>query len=190
MYRSITTFSLVLLAAFAPASPGAGESADSMTIVIGGGSHAGTYKLPAANIMCMLSNSGSSFSAAYKDMEARKPNMISGAGINVDHVDGSGPKTGEINITFGDPEEKGDFTLEARVPDKGKHGFTYSKSGKAVTVSFDGRTNDGVELHVKAHCDDPMAFRAPFDSRDTGGGATSLRPPIVLHRAAYATSYD
>lgn len=34
MYRSISTFSLVLLAAFAPASPGAGESADSMTIVI------------------------------------------------------------------------------------------------------------------------------------------------------------
>jgi hypothetical protein len=158
MHRSILACSLVLLGAFASPSPDARSEADSMTIVIGGGSHAGTYKLPAANVVCMLTQSGMHFSAAYKDMEARKPNMISGAGINVDHVDGSGPKTGEINVTFGDPDEMGGFTLEARVPDKGKHGFTYSKSGKAVAVSFDGRTNDGVELHVKAHCDDPMAF--------------------------------
>lgn len=158
MHRSVLTASLVLLAGFAPSPPGARPAADSMKIVIGSGSHAGTYDLASANMMCMLSNSGSSFSAAYKDMQARKPNVISGAGINVDHVDGSAPKTGEINVTFGDPDEKGGFTLEARVPDKGKHGFTYSKSGKAVTVSFDGKTKDGVKLSVKAHCDDPMAF--------------------------------
>jgi hypothetical protein len=129
-----------------------------MKIVIGGGSHAGTYDLAAANMICMMSNSGSSFSAAYKDTGARKPNVISGAGINVDNVDGAKARTGEINITFGDPDEKGGFTLEARVPDKDKHGFAYSKSGKEVTVSFDGKTKDGVKLSVKAHCDDPMAF--------------------------------
>lgn len=158
MHRSVLTFSLTLLAAVAPASSGAGESADSMTIVIGGGSHVGTYELASTNMICMMTQSGSHFSAAYKDTEAREPNVISGAGINVDNVDGAGLKTGEINVTFGDPEEKGGFTLEARVPDKGKHGFAYSKSGKAVAVSFDGQTNDGVELQVKAHCDDPMAF--------------------------------
>jgi hypothetical protein len=157
MHRSILACFLVLLGAFASPSPDARSEADTMKVVIGSGSHAGTYKLRAANMICMMSQSGS-FSAAYKDVEARKPNAISGAGINVDNPNSAGPKTGEINITFGDPEEKGGFTLEARVPDKKKHRFAYTKSGKAVTVSFDGQTNDGVELHVEAHCDDPMAF--------------------------------
>jgi hypothetical protein len=158
MHRSVLTCSLVLLAAFAPSLPDAQRAADSMKLVIGSGPHAGTYDLPAANITCMRIESAKQFSAVYKDPTATAANAVSVVGINVDRPGGTGPKSGEINITFGDPENKGPFTFDVNVPDKGKHHFSLSTSGKAVTVTFDGQTRDGVKLHVQAHCDDPMVL--------------------------------
>src|SRR4051812_27852286 len=82
------------------------HAADSLEIVITSGPHAGTYKLPPANMICMNVKARKQFSAAYKDPKAKDAKTISGVGVNVFNPDDAGPKRGQINIRFGDPEDK------------------------------------------------------------------------------------
>ncbi len=155
---ALTIGTAMILTAFAPTRNTAPQVVDSMQVVIGSGEHAGTYDLAAANITCMKIESASRFSAVFKDVSVRSKKVIGEVGINVDAPGKAGPKGGEINITFGEPETEAGFTFDVNVPDAKKNSFSYSESGKSVTVGFDGSTRDGVKVRVKAHCDDPMAF--------------------------------
>jgi hypothetical protein len=149
--------SLVALSAFTP-PPARTAVADSFTITIGGGPHAGHYTLNAANMLCMRSHKPDQFSAAYKDPAAHDPKMVSGAGINVFKPDDPGPKQGQVNLSFGDPEDKRPQLVNLFIPTDSKGPLTLTKDGAAVTVTFKGRTKSGIELSMSATCTDVMEF--------------------------------
>jgi hypothetical protein len=151
------TASLVALSAFA-APPAGAPNADAFTITIGGGPHAGHYTLNGANMLCLRSHQRDQFSAAYKDPSAHDPRMVSGAGINVFKPDDPGPKQGQVNLSFGDPEDKRPPLFNLFIPRESKGPLTLSKAGSAVTVTFKGRTKDGIELSMTATCTDVMEF--------------------------------
>jgi hypothetical protein len=155
MRRRIRQFILVAgastLGAAAPGNVHA-QGVNALEIVIGNGPQAGTYKLPATNTICLRTTQPNQFSAAYKDLKARDPRTPSGAGINVFNPDEAGPKQGEINIRFGDPDKKRPPLYQVSIPRESKGPLTLTKNGKVVDLTFQGQTKEGIMLHVTAKC--------------------------------------
>ena len=133
-------------------------AANSMDIVIANGPQAGTYKLPAANMICMNVKARKLFSAAYKDSTAQDATVISGTGVNVFNPDEAGPKRGEITIRFGDPDEKRPAAYNISIARDSKNLLTMKKSGKVAEVAFDGQTKTGAKLRVLATCTEIEEF--------------------------------
>src|SRR5215217_1935112 len=77
-----------------------------LEIVIGNGPHAGAYKPPASEVICMHVKKEKRYTAAWKDFNAHDAKAIAEAGINVSNPDDSGAKRGEVRIAFGDPDKK------------------------------------------------------------------------------------
>ena len=155
MRRLIRQFLLVAgagtLGAAAPGNVHA-QVVNALEIVIGSGPQAGTYKLPATNTICLHTKQPNQFSAAYKDLNARDPKTPSGVGINVFNPDEAGPKQGEVNIRFGDPDRKRLPLYEVSIPRDSKGPLTLTKNGKVVDLTFQGQTKDGITLRVTAKC--------------------------------------
>ena len=135
------------------------EAKDSMELVIGSGPHAGTHKLDKGILICMQQKSSGQLSAVFKDLNATDAKQISGVGFNVFNPDDPGAKKGGIRVVFGDPynKKKGPI-LEVTVPGDSKGPINMSKSGKSVTLSFDGKTRDGTKLQIKAVCDEVGSY--------------------------------
>jgi hypothetical protein len=143
--------------AVVPVAPLA-QAANTMEIIIDNGPHAGTYKLPAANTICIHAKERKQFSAAYKDITALDPKVLSGAGINVFNPDDAGPRHGQINIRFGDPEDKRPALYEAFVPRDSKGSLTLTRKDLVVDLVFEGETKNGVKLRAMAKCGDIDEF--------------------------------
>ncbi len=133
------------------------QAVNTLEIIIGNGPHAGTYKLPAANTICIHAKQRKQFSAAYKDVNARDPKTLSGAGINVFNPDDAGPKQGQINIRFGDPDDKRPAPYEVSIP-RNKGSLTLTRKGKFADLAFEGQTKNGIKLRVTAKCGDVDEF--------------------------------
>ena len=145
--------SFVVTAFCAVATPRArAQAGDSFEIVIGGGPHAGTYKLPGDNTICMHMKAQKRFSGAYRDADAKDPKTVNSAGINVFNPDDPGPKQGHVNIRFGDPGDTRGAAYELSIPRDSKGPLTLARSGKAATLTFQGQTADGVKLQFTAKC--------------------------------------
>ena len=129
----------------------AAQASNSLELVIADGPHAGTYHLPAANIACMNVKARKQFSAAYKDTNAKDAKIVSGVGINVFHSDDAGARRGEINIRFGDPDEKRPAAYETAISHDSK-GLLFERKGRAVELRFDGAAQNGTPVRVLAHC--------------------------------------
>ena len=155
-HRSALGLCCTMLMALA-AGRTAAQAANSLEFVIADGPHAGTYQLPAANIACMNVKARKQFSAAYKDINAKDAKTVSGVGINVFNSDDAGARRGEINIRFGDPEEKRSATYETPVSRDGK-GFTFTRKGAVIEVGFEGRAQSGTKLRMTARCTDIDEF--------------------------------
>jgi hypothetical protein len=161
MRRAIRQFVLVAGAsALGAAAPGNAhaQAVNALEIVIGSGPQAGTYKLPATNMICLRTKQPNQFSAAYKDFNARDPKTPSGVGFNVFNPDEAGPKQGEINIRFGDPDRKRPVLYEVSISGDSKGKLTLTKNGKVVDLTFQGQTKDGVTLRVTAKCGQIMEY--------------------------------
>ena len=133
------------------------QAANSFELIIADGPHAGSYSLPAANIACMNVKARKQFSAAYKDTNAKDAKIVSGIGINVFSSDDLSSRRGEINVRFGDPEEKRPATYETPVSRDSK-GFTFTRKGAVIEVGFEGRAQSGTKLRLTAHCTDIDEF--------------------------------
>jgi hypothetical protein len=147
MRRVIRQFVLVAGAsALGAAAPGNAhaQAVNALEIVIGSGPQAGTYKLPATNMICLRTKQPNQFSAAYKDLKAHDPKTSSGIGINVFNPDEAGPKQGQINIRFGDPDTKRPALYEVSIPRDSKGPLTMTKNGKVVDLAFQGQTKNGI----------------------------------------------
>ena len=153
-------FLLVAGAIVLGAAPGnvRAQVVNSLEIIIGSGPQAGTYKLPATNTICLHTKQPNQFSAAYKDLKASAPKTPSGVGINVFNPDEAGPKQGEVNIRFGDPDSKRPALYQVFIPRDSKGPLTLTKNGKVVDLTFQGQTKDGIALHVTARCGQILDF--------------------------------
>jgi hypothetical protein len=145
---------LLIVAVFWMAAPWhvSGQAGTSFEIVIGSGPHAGTYKLPESNTICMHMKAQQRFSAAYKDVEAIDPKTVSGAGINIFNPDDPGPKRGQLNIRFGDPKDQRPAPYEVSIPSESKGPLTLTRAGKTATATFQGQTKSGINVQVSAKC--------------------------------------
>jgi hypothetical protein len=127
------------------------QAADSMEVVVGNGPHAGTYKLASDNMTCLLVGKDQHFSAAYRDIDARDAKSVNSAGINVFKSNVANPTDGQVNITFGDGAAK--TAYRASGPNGGGT-LTFAKKGRAVDLTFQGTTKEGIRLRFTAHCAD------------------------------------
>ena len=140
-----------------PSRTGA-QAGTSMEIVIGNGPHAGTYKLSAGKTTCLYVKTDKQFSAAYKDVGANDPKRVSGVGINVFNPDDPGPKQGQVNIRFGDPDGKRPAPYVVVIPRDSKGPLGLTRSGQAATLTFQGQTKSGIDLQVTAMCAQVVEF--------------------------------
>lgn len=134
------------------------HAANNFEIIIGNGPHAGTYKLAEANTTCLSVKARKQVSAAYKDTKVQDAKTISGAGINVFNPDDAGPKRGEINVRFGDPDDKRPAAYEILISRDSKDPLTMTKHGTAVELAFNGQTKNGIKLRATATCTDIDEF--------------------------------
>jgi hypothetical protein len=155
----MTTFLRLFLAAAAASALGVTALAQTpasrdnvMEFVIGNGPHAGTYKLPTANIMCMHFKQRKEVAVAYKDFDATDLQKIGEGGIKISDPDPSGPQRGEVLVAFGARADKRAARYSVSIPGDGAGPFTLARSGKTADLAFQGKTKDGISLRVTARC--------------------------------------
>lgn len=146
------------IAMFVAVAPGHAQTGAPFEIVVTGGSHAGTYRLPEENMICMYTKSRKQFSAAYKDTDAKDAKKVSGAGINVFDADGAGPYKGEINVRFGDPGSDRPAAFSFFVPRDAPGPITYTRKGTSADAAFSSKAKDGSSIKMTAHCSSIMEF--------------------------------
>jgi hypothetical protein len=124
-----------------------------MQIVIAGGSHAGTYSLPAENVICMYTKSRRQFSVAFKDPTAVGAKAVSGAGVNVFDPETPSSTRSQINIRFGDPKDERPAAYELWVPRDSPGPVKLVRQRGTAELAFEGRAKDGATLRITATCD-------------------------------------
>ena len=121
---------------------------NTLEIVVGNGPHAGTYKPPAASVICLHAKKQKRYTAAWKDFDAHDEKGIAEAGINVSNPFDAGTKHGEVRIAFGDPDKQLTVYGIARAS------LTWIKKGKGAEITLEGKTKEGILLRVVAKCSD------------------------------------
>jgi len=119
-----------------------------LEIVVGNGPHAGTYKPPAENIICMHHKKERRYFATWKDFDAHDAKAIAEAGINMLNPHDPGAKHGEVRIAFGDPGKKPTVFSVGQAP------LAMTMKGDGDEITFQGKTKDGIQLQVTAKCSD------------------------------------
>ncbi len=133
---------------------GPAPSDNVLEIVIGSGPHAGTYKVPTSAVMCAYFKEGKNLAAIYKDFDANDVKTISDAAINVLNPDEAAPKWGSVLVAFGGRDGKRGARYDVSVKGSGADSLTFSRKGKVADLAFQGRTKDGISLHLTARCMD------------------------------------
>lgn len=146
--RNVALLTIAIgLSAAAAAPPG-----NSIDVVIVGGAHAGSYKPPSAEIVCMEVTQ--QFAASYRDFGAHDPQKVSEAGLNILNPAEPGPKRGNVLVAFGDPDKKPVSQYAIAVPGDGGGALTFARTGKTAELSFTGKAKDGATVTVTARCTD------------------------------------
>lgn len=146
--RNVAVLMTVMgLSAAAAAPPG-----NSIEVVIVGGAHAGSFKPPSGEIICI--DMKEQFAASYRDFGAHDPQKVSEAGLNVTNPADPGAKRGNVLVTFGDPDRKPVSQYAISVPGDGIGALTFTRSGKVAELSFKGKAKDGATVTVTARCSD------------------------------------
>jgi hypothetical protein len=125
-----------------------------LEIVIGNGPHAGTYKLSTSEVMCMHFKQQQQVTAVFKDFDASDPKKIGEAGLNITNPDDAGPKRGSVLVAFGGRSDKSASRYSVSIPGDSAGPITLTRNGKEAALAFQGRTKDGIALHVTAKCVD------------------------------------
>ncbi len=123
-----------------------------LEVVIGNGPHAGTYKLPTSAVMCAHFKEGKNIAAIYKDFDASDVKTISDAAINVLNPDEAAPKWGRVLVAFGGSDGKRGARYDLSVSANSAGAITFSRKGNGADLAFEGRTKDGISLHLSAKC--------------------------------------
>jgi hypothetical protein len=125
---------------------------NTLEVVIGSGPRAGTYKLPTNAIICLDAKQANQYTAAYKDFGAGDPKKVSQAAINIENPAATGPRLGSVLITFGAEAKRPPVEYSVSISRDNAGGLTFTRSGKDADLAFQGRTKDGIVLHLTAKC--------------------------------------
>lgn len=117
-------------------------------VIVGNGPFTGTYNLPAAAVICFHSTKQHVYTAAWKDFSPPNAKSIAEVGIQVSNPDASGPKLGDVRISFGDSDKTPTVYEVSGKP------LSLSVSGKRGDIAFKGTTKDGVRISVTVTCTD------------------------------------
>ncbi|MGH7460292.1 MAG: hypothetical protein ACREMA_04600 [Longimicrobiales bacterium] len=147
---------VMLFIALAAAGPARAQSDDRMTIVIGKGPHAGTYKLDPGNMTCLHAKERKQFSAAYSDGDARDAKVIKEVGINVFKGDIPAEKNADVSVTFGDGKTRTEYAIS--IPSKSRQTVSMTRKGGTVELAFHGVTKAGIPLQMTAFCGNVFEF--------------------------------
>ena len=129
------------------ASPVCADS-NPFVVTVGNGPLAGTYNLPAAAVICFHSTKRHVYTAAWKDFSPQNAKSIAEVGIEVANPDASGPKVGDVRISFGDSSKTATVYEVSRQP------VSLTVAGKRGDIAFQGKTQDGVRISVRVSCTD------------------------------------
>jgi hypothetical protein len=140
------------------AAPTEAMAVTAMQIVITGGAHAGTYALPAQNVICMYTAKRRQFSVAYKDTSAVSAKAVSGAGVNVFDAETPASTRSQINISFGDPKDQKPAAYDLWVPRDTPGPVKLVRQRSTAELSFEGQAKDGARLRITATCDSVETF--------------------------------
>ena len=116
--------------------------------VVVNGPHAGTYKPPAMEVVCMHAKKQKMHTAAWRnlDFNVHDAKAVGEAGINVTNPDEAGAKYGDVLVAFGDRDKKQIRYTVTRAP------LTLTIKGQGAEITFQGKTKEGIQLRVTAKC--------------------------------------
>jgi hypothetical protein len=157
--RHVVRLILIIVSAGVFVGAGVESSPNVLEVVVGNGPHAGTYKPPASEVICLHVKKQRVYGATWRYLDdqvnamygktspsKRDATMINEAAINVSNADEPGAKYGEVIIAFGDRDKKQIRYTVDRVP------LTLTIKGKGAEIAFQGKTKDGIQLRVTAAC--------------------------------------
>ena len=133
-----------------------------LEVVIGNGPHAGTYKPPESEVICMHAKKQRIYAATWRNLheeinalfvpgaqgknKADDPKAMSEAAIKVSNPDDPAAKYGDVLVAFGDPAKKHvEYNVYAAP-------LTLTIKGKGAEILFQGKTKDGIQLRVTGKC--------------------------------------
>ena len=131
-------------------------------VVIVNGPHAGTYKTPGSELICMRARQHHIYAATWTNLDEvvkdlygvdgnNKPDDASEmalniASISVSNPDDPGAKQGDVNVALVDRGKKQISYKVDAVP------LSLTIKGEGAEISFEGKTKDGIQLRVTAKC--------------------------------------
>ena len=111
------------------------------------------YKPPPSDVWRMDAKQQKQFTAVYKDFDPRDPKKVSEAAINIENLAETGPRQGHVLITFrAIPAGSRPCGYSLSISRKNSGGLTFTRTGKGADLAFQGRTSDGIALHLTAKC--------------------------------------
>lgn len=127
-------------------------AADSLVVVVANGPLAGTYSAPAGEIICLhekppnYPNSG--YAVTWRRFQGYGAKVLAQAAMEVSNTEKPGAKHGDVLIDFGDPDHDPVQYHIFREP------ISFKLSTAGFTMDFEGKTKEGIRLHVTASCVD------------------------------------
>ena len=157
----ISTVLTIVGASALPASRAQAQS-NVLEVVVVNGPHAGTYKPPASEVMCVHYKKQQIYAATWRNLDealsgtatpGKNPaNEVTAAAIKVSNPDAPGAKFGELRIAFGHRDGKqAQYTVD-ETP------LTLTIKGKGAEITSQGKTKDGIQIRVTAKCSEVETF--------------------------------
>jgi hypothetical protein len=124
----------------------------SLVVVVANGPLAGTYNAPAVEITCLHEKPPNyatpGYGVSWRRFQGYGAKVLGQAAMEVSNTDKPGAKHGDVFIDFGDPDHN---PVQYHIFNEP---ITFKLSAVGFTMDFDGKTKEGIRLHVTASCTD------------------------------------
>jgi hypothetical protein len=107
---------------------------------------AGEYELDPSYASCMHSKARANYSLGFKDLSARGAKVLTQGGMQVFDDDRTTTKSGNLTLTFGDPDTNHTTYEISRGAAK------LIVKGSVVTMSLEGATNSNIHIIMTVEC--------------------------------------
>jgi hypothetical protein len=148
MTKRMATCARVALALAGMGAAHAADKLNTLSIVIGGGPHAGSYQASANEVICMHAKKQDVFTSAWKGFAPARTGAMEEAGIEVSDPDSAKPKFARARVSFFGADGKLVVYETVQSP------VTLLIRDRTGKIEFDAKTANGVRIRVVASCMD------------------------------------